>query len=435
MERIIDELASKWLTRVRPDLVGITIPFPGCFYGALRVARQAKCTNPAIRVVAGGGYVNTELRHVNDPRLFDYFDFLTYDDGELPLLQIVKYVAGLIPSEGLIRTKMRLGKAVVLLGGNGPHLRHRERPTPDYRDLPFSRYCPVTETINPMARLWTERRWLKLVLAYGCYWRKCAFCDTSLDYICRYDPADVTTILRWIRALIEQTGETGFHFADEAAPPHLLRRLAEELLRQRIRITWWTNIRFEKAFTPALARLLAASGCIAVTGGIECAQEDLLKTMVKGITLPEAARAMHAFARAGIMVHSYLMYGFPGQTVQQTVDALEVVRQLFQAGCLHSAFWHRFALTVHSRIFAAPARFGIKRIERGSRRLAENEVVFSDGLRVDHAGLGDGLRRAVYNFMHGVGYEEDVRSWFSIRVPPPRLPANSVQLWLESKKA
>ena len=435
IERLIDDITVRWLARVRPGVVGITIPFPGCLYGALRVARQVKRWDSRIRTVAGGGFVNTELRNVKDRRLFDYFDYLTYDDGELPFLQIVKHAAGLVPAAALIRTKALVRGEVVSLGMDGPHLRHRERPTPDYRGLPLSRYCPMVETVNPMARLWTERRWLKLVLAYGCYWHKCAFCDTSLDYICRYDPADVATIVGWIRGLIEQTGETGFHFADEAAPPHLLGRLAEELLRQKIRITWWTNIRFEKAFTPQLARLLASAGCIAVTGGIECAEKDLLAIMTKGVTLPEAARAMNALARAGIMVHSYLMYGFPGQTVQQTVDALELVRQLFREGCLHSAFWHRFALTIHSRIYAEPTRYGVKQIGRRSGRFTENEVPFADGLRVDHVALGEGLRRAVYNYMHGIGIEEDVRSWFPFRVPRPRLAPNTVSRWIHGKES
>jgi hypothetical protein len=73
-----------------------------------------------------------------------------------------------------------------------------------------------------MHRLWTERPWIKLTLAHGCYWHRCAFCDTSLDYIRSYDPADAATIVGWMERAMADTGLCGFHFVDEAAPPALL---------------------------------------------------------------------------------------------------------------------------------------------------------------------------------------------------------------------
>ncbi len=106
----------------------------------------------------------------------------------------------------------------------------------------------------------------------------------------------------------------------------------------------------EKAFTPDLCRELAESGCIAVSGGLEAASDRLLALMNKGVTVAQAARAAKAFADAGILVHAYLMYGFPSQTVPETVDALETVRQLIEEGCLHSGYFHRFACTVHSPV-------------------------------------------------------------------------------------
>ncbi len=425
IDRLLDELTLRLLRRVKPDVIGITIPFPGNVYAAFRIARQAKAWNPGVRIVAGGGYVNTELRSLSDPRVFDDVDFVTYDDGELPLLRAIEHVAGRAGRETLIRTRLRVGRRVVFVDAEAPAIRHRDRPAPRYDGLPLDRYCGMAESVNPMHRLWTERRWMKLALAHGCYWHRCAFCDTGLDYIARYDPADPDTLVRWIADIQRRTGENHFHFVDEAAPPALLCRLADALIRRRLRIRWWTNIRFEEAFTPDVAARLAESGCMAMTGGLECAQRRLLATMDKGVSLSGAARAMHALARAGILVHAYLMYGFPRQTIQETVDALEFVRQLFRAGIVHSAYWHRFALTVHSPVFAHPERFGVRAVAPAGT-FARNEVAFTDGRRTDHARLGTALRRAVYNYMHGAGLDADVRAWFARRAPKPRLPARFV---------
>ncbi len=424
LDRILDSLTLELLEQEQPHVVGITLPFPGNVYAAFRIARCVKEWNPSVRTVAGGGYVNTELRDLSDHRVFDYFDYLTYDDGELPLLRIIEHAAG-GDASAFVRTRLRQGREVVLVDTPGIELRHRDRPAPCYDGLPLNRYCAVTESVNPMHRLWTEKRWMKFTLAHGCYWHRCAFCDTSLDYIARYDPADVDTVVRWICEVQQRTGETHFHFVDEAAPPALLQRLAEALIRDRIEIQWWTNVRFEPSFSPVVAELLARSGCIALSGGLECAQEHLIAAMDKGVRLPEAARAMRALAEAGILVHVYLMYGFPRQTAQETVDALEFVRQLFLNQCLRSAYWHRFALTVHSPIFAAPARFGI-RAAAPAGTFARNEVPFTDGRRADHAMLGGGLSRATYNYMHGVGVDEDVRAWFDGHIPRPRLSGTCV---------
>jgi hypothetical protein len=80
-----------------------------------------------------------------------------------------------------------------------------------------------SEVVNPMHRLWSDGRWNKLTMAHGCYWGKCTFCDISLDYIKVYEPVAANLLCDRIEELIEKTGQTGFHFVDEAAPPALMR--------------------------------------------------------------------------------------------------------------------------------------------------------------------------------------------------------------------
>jgi hypothetical protein len=268
-------------------------------------------------------------------------------------------------------------------------------------------------------------------VAHGCYWKKCSFCDESLDYIARYEGAEASVLADRIEAIVQETGQTGFHFVDEAAPPKALKALATELLRRELRISWWGNVRFEKTFTPELCELLAESGCIAISGGLEVASDRLLKLMNKGVSVAQVARVTRAFAEAGVMVHAYLMYGFPTQTVQDTVDALEYVRQLFENGCIHSGFFHRFACTVHSPVGLDPAAFGITLKPLAEGGFARNDVGFIDPTGTDHDALGRALKKAIYNFMHGNLVEADVRSWFDVRVPKPTVPKQFIRRALE----
>jgi hypothetical protein len=156
---------------------------------------------------------------------------------------------------------------------------------------------------------------------------------------------------------------------------------------------------------------------VAVSGGLEVASDRLLTLMEKGVTVEQVARVTRAFTDAGIMVHAYLMYGFPTQTVQETVDALERVRQLFEAGCIQSAYWHRFAATAHAPIGLRPERYGITLRPLPEITFAHNDLEFDDPVGADHDFLGAGLRKALYNYMHGLGLDADVRTWFDTRPP------------------
>jgi len=416
----IDGLAEAAFTTHRPRLVGFTVPFPGAVYGAFRIARRMKALDPTIATVLGGGYVNTELRELGEPRVFDTFDYVTFDDGEIPLLRIVESLARPEAPASLVRTRTcQDGRVILSNDSTAPRLRHRERPAPDFSELAKAGYIAMAESPNPMHRLWTERPWIKLTLAHGCYWHRCAFCDTSLDYIRSYDPADAETVVGWMERAMADTGLSGFHFVDEAAPPALLGRMSRLILDRGLRVEWWGNIRFEEKFDDELAQLMARAGCLAMSGGLECAHDRLLALMDKGITTAQSAGAMGALAGAGILVHAYLMYGYPTQTVQETVDALEFVRGLFASGAVHSAFWHQFALTAHSPAFRDQSKLRLRILDPREGAFSRNEIPFDEPGRPNPASFGDGLRRAVYNFMHGVGLDNDVRSWFDFPVPRP----------------
>jgi Radical SAM superfamily len=428
IDLILEEVLERSLKEIVPDLVGITVPFPGNLYGALRAAAFIRRRLPRTKIILGGGYVNTELRELAEPRLFDYVDYVTLDAGEVPLLAILEAFRSSDREAPLCRTFLRRDGRVVYRNTTPEQtVPFAETGTPTYRGLPLRRYISVLEMLNPMHRLWSDGRWNKLTVAHGCYWKKCAFCDVGLDYIRRYEPAAATLLADRIDALIEETGESGFHFVDEAAPPSRLADLALELLDRGRVITWWGNIRFEESFFPDLCRLLAASGCIAVTGGMEVASDRLLALMEKGIDVARVARVADAFTRAGIMVHAYLMYGFPTETDRETIESLERVRQFFEAGLLQSAFWHRFTATRHSPVGLNPGAYGITIAGPARGPFANNDLTHIDPAGIHPERFGPGLAKAIYNYMHGKLLDADVRSFFDFQLPRPAVPKNFIR--------
>jgi len=428
-------LTLEALARHAPTMVLLSVPFPGAVYAAFRIAQTIKAHDPGIITVLGGGFVNTELRELKDPRVFDYFDYVTLDAGERPLLALLEHVQGKRSRQRLVRTFLRDAEsgAVRYINMVEPDISFAEVGTPTWDGLPLDCYLSLLDMLNPMHRLWSDGRWNKLTVAHGCYWKKCSFCDVSLDYIGRYEGASAKVLADRIDAIVRETGQTGFHFVDEAAPPKSLKALATELIERNTGISWWGNIRFEKTFSPELCELLADSGCIAVSGGLEVASDRLLKLMKKGVSVEQVARVTRAFTDAGILVHAYLMYGFPTQTVQDTVDALEYVRQLFENGCIQSGFFHRFACTVHSPVGKNPEEYGVTLEPLPPISFATNDVGFHDPTGVDHDALGKALKKAIYNYMHGIGLDEDVRVWFPFKVPRTTVARDRIERALRQR--
>ncbi|MGL5773211.1 MAG: B12-binding domain-containing radical SAM protein [Bacteroidales bacterium] len=424
------EAVKEDFEKISPEIVLLTVPFPGNLYSGLRIAQWVKQHAPQTKIIMGGGFPNTELRSLSEPRLFELIDYVVLDDAEDSLLPLLSFIENELPVEHLVRTfNLDSYKNQVVYQNNKSQqpCSQQEVGTPDYSDLPLDKYISVIERLNPMHKLWSDGRWNKLTLAHGCYWGKCSFCDGSLDYIGRYAPNKVADLVDRIEKIVRQTGEIGFHFVDEAAPPALLKALSEELLRRNVRIVWWGNVRFEKSFTAELCDLMKEAGCIAVSGGLEVASERILKLINKGVNLEQVAQVTRNFTEAGILVHAYLMYGFPTQTEQETIDSLEVVRQLFEAGLVQSGFWHRFALTAHSPVGLDPDKFNIRITEPEFKGFARNDLQFEDPTGGNHDKFGEGLRISLYNYMNGTGFDLPLNKWFEAKVPRTTLPPNYIQ--------
>ena len=400
MDRPLERHLKAVMDEVRPSVVGVTCPFPGTLVGAFKIARWVKRHCPGVRLVLGGGYVSTELREMSDRRPYRYFDDFILDEGYAPMAKI-------------------LDPGTKISADNVPAF-----VKPSYRGIDMDEYFDVVETDNFVTNLWNSGRWRRLIMARGCYWRKCAFCDVKLPYIGCFRMPKAAEIVD----AMQELGD-GFHFVDEAMPPALVEDVCREILRRKFKCEWWGNIRFDNAFTPELVRLMAKAGCIAVTGGLECADDRLLKLMNKGITCASAKRVLKRFRSAGIAVHAYLMYAFPSQTEEEALGALDFVRGLFAENLVQSAFWHRFALTIHSPVAKDPAAFGITVREpprpparpRGAGVFARNELMFDEPGAPDWDRIGNVLRVAMYNFSRGCGLDRPAAYWKrKVRSKPQR---------------
>ena len=420
----------------------VSVPFPGTFAAAMFICKQLKSTfGKNALITLGGGYVNTALRSVNQAELAAYIDCFSYDRGYSFYTELLANglpAAAAYQTESVFGEEVAQGKAnqtkTCSTSKNRQELLEIENfmtknVAPDYNDIDFAKYPRLADDINPMHRIWSDGAWLKAYLAHGCYWHRCLFCDTKLDYVNCYKPVNIKSLYSSLLEQAKKSGVYGVHFVDEAAPPKMLEDFAA--LNKDKPLTFWGNIRFEKAFSRDLADILAKGGLIGVSGGIEMACGEGLSNINKGIDIKTLVFSLAAFKEAGILTHAYMIYGYYNETPQMLIDSAETLRQLFKAGLLDSSFFHKFTLTKHSTLFA----------EWEAGKHPDLHPIFPKNSFTDYElhfkgeekseKYGTPLSLAVNAWMHRKSLDKPVEKWFNFPMPKPTVQKNFVEKALE----
>lgn len=432
----------------KPDslLICISIPFAGTFLPALYTARYVKeKLGSSAFVCIGGGFVNTELREARDPALAKYIDAISYDRGYGSYHALLEACHASLDASHAEHTDCHaeLGSASPLyklrlfttqpdgtvnvtepLWQSSDFEKFENEITakiiPDYSDIDFKKYPRMCDDANAMHRIWTDGAWIKAYLAHGCYWHRCAFCDTSLDYVCGYKPTDIEPLYNGLLTTAREKGVYGIHFVDEALPPVALKKFALLNARAGNPLYFWGNVRFEKTFTKDLAAFLSYCGLGGVSAGIESATGTGLESINKGTDIASITRACCAFKEAGILVHAYMIYGLWNDTPQTIIDSMETLRQFFEAGLLDSAFWHKFVLTRNSTVYNQWKKAGTLDLvssEEASSAFARNNLHFKGEEKFNK--FGAPLETSLNCWMHGDRLDQHVQKWFDFQVPKP----------------
>lgn len=461
LKPVIEEILSQY--KNDQNLFCISVPFPGCFTAACFLAKTIKTFFSGNCVISfGGGYINTELREIRDSRIFDFCDFISFDKGYGTYSYLIQNLKKENLSDESFSVKNSLQKifdgkeiygasyfsgkekkVIKPLSDKNENYKNYfliehsliKEITPDYSDIDFTKYPRLADDVNPMHRIWNDGAWIKAYLAHGCYWHRCAFCDTTLDYVKDYCLSDTEKLYDSLYCTAEKTGVHGIHFVDEACPPKSLIQFALKNLsdKNKIPLTFWGNIRFEKSFTRDSADLLSHGGLTAVSAGIEIATGQGLDSVNKGTDIKNIIHACCAFKEAGILIHSYMIFGFWNQSEQDLIDSMETLRQMFKAGLLDSAFWHKFTLTKHSTVYREWLEGKHKDLiplEQNKNQFAENEVRFKGEEKSEKYSAP--LNAALDLWMHGKNLSKPVTSFFAFKMPRPSIAPDFVESLIQS---
>ena len=468
-----------------PDMICISVPFAGTFLPALYTASfiKKKYQNK-IFVVMGGGFVNTQLRETAETGFSKFIDAFSFDRGYGSYIELKKHFVKIKNHEIFRQNRDLLQNCeqpnnqdcAQLNNANCAQLNNQDfgQPNtencgqfyklqllyenktilplwkdkkisqieneltativPDFNDIDFSVYPRVCDDLNPMHRIWNDGSWIKAYLAHGCYWHKCAFCDTQLDYVCGYKIVQTEKLFLKLLETADLKKVYGIHFVDEALPPKALKKFALLNVQNGKKLYFWGNVRFEKTFTKDFAAFLSYCGFGGASAGLEVATENGLKTINKGTDISSIISACAAFKEAGILVHAYMIYGFWNDTPQSIINSMETLRQFFEAGLLDSAFWHKFVLTKNSQVFYEWQN-GLHKdlipIQNQNKKsiFADMNMHFKGEQNFDKYSIP--LENALNSWMHGRNLQTKVQKWFDFQVPSPTIPKNFVETQIQ----
>lgn len=274
--RVIQRLRS---TKAR--CLGISIQYLSQALPAMALAGAAKQAAPEVKIVAGGALVTSWAKLGRLPRLNPWVDMLIPGGDLSPLAQILALE---------------------------PQSLNLDQPFPEFRGFPWEYYLSPQRVVPTFTSL-------------GCYWGRCSFCPEadegkSLRFV---NPGAIRDRLG---KTVRETGAEWVHITDNAIPPKSLASLAKSDVPGQ----WFGFARFEPVLCGReLARDLYRSGCRMLQLGLESGSTRILERLGKGIDLHTVSRVLANLHGAGIATYVYVLFGIPGETLEDAKKTLEFV--------------------------------------------------------------------------------------------------------------
>ncbi len=286
-----------------PDLIGISIVNRQQLLPGLTLAR---CLRARGLFVVLGGTVFTKFvsQLARLPAFFEHFaDGVIVYEGETAILELASQLASGHNFSGVPNYLFSQGGRVHL---GRTHVEDvDELPTPDFEGLPLQDYL-APETVLP------------ILVGKGCYFNECKFCDIPfINHISKkpYRVRSPQKIVHDILKLNESFKCRHFEITDEALPPRLLEKLADELKPFGDRQFSFTGYaRLELGFTKSVCGKLAKMGMRKLYFGLESGDQKTLDHMKKGIRLEDVRPVLTHCRDAGILFHIFSIVGFPEET-------------------------------------------------------------------------------------------------------------------------
>jgi hypothetical protein len=326
------------LSKEKPDLVGISIVFPGQIQPAYSLAYMLRRYLPGIYLTAGGPAVTQLFLRLSDNQVKNAiapFDSAVLFEGEAALLNLISDLEAGRRPQGMIP-----GERCRDLG---------TLPPPDFDGLHMDKYFSP----EPVLPYDTTR---------GCYWGKCAFCHYGLAEAgtAPYRQRPVRDVVSQLQEISSRNKCRLFYFSQDTMSPKYAVQIARAFTDTKVSWKWASDMRPEAALSPEICRRLHDGGALAFSLGVESGSRRILSLINKGVSIEDMRSAIRNLSGSGIAAECMTFNGFPGETGREALATIQFIESLREHISLFIC--GQFDLVPGSRIARYPGEYGISDI-------------------------------------------------------------------------
>jgi anaerobic magnesium-protoporphyrin IX monomethyl ester cyclase len=382
-----------------------------CF--AYEIADLIKAIYPKSKVIFGGVIATPLHKEIaSHPAI----DFVVYGRGEYALTHLLNAILGEedLTEVGHLCHTLPCGQVVA-----------NEKTYPWMRpdQLPF----PKVDLFPSDTGL--DLRYIRQVYALGCPY-KCQMCTIqTIGRAPQYFP--IERVLAEIHAYREHYGtHHNIYFGDETFTLNRDRTIAIcNALEREGDVSYDCQTRLNLVSDGGLLESMERSGCRWVEIGIEAVNQKTQDTFKQRTTLKSLVETLRRVRDAGLPVCSFLVNGFPDQTVDDMRRSIDIIGRLVEDGYLQASYLFGLVPYPGSGIYDQPERYGMT-IKHKNYKLYHEDMepvyhthyadseqiyeVFLYGLRV----LGDAMGMTPYfgNLHQGAEIEQFGSFWHQSHV-------------------
>lgn len=307
------EILASYITEHQINVVGVG-GLSGEYTDISRMAQFVKRINKEILVVVGGGIMTA------DPEItmkaIPEVDFGIIGEGELTMTELLISLSTRNNVEQVDGLIIRKNKKLLMTHKRTEILDIDSLPFPDYEGFKYGEYLRDNPDMSDEGKKYSQ---VSVIGGRSCKYN-CTFCFHPSGTTYRQRSLD--SIFAEIDYLVEHYDISYIALREELFATDN-RRVADFCERmEKYDFDWSIQLRID-SINKELVDLLKGTRCRYVFVGVESANNEVLKSMRKGITLEQIEKALDMLSDAGLNSRSGVIFGDTVETYETAMFTLD----------------------------------------------------------------------------------------------------------------
>lgn len=372
----LDKLEDR-IRRIKPDVIGISVPFSVSQPIALQIASRIKGLDKDIPVIFGGSHPSARPTETLSN---ENVDFVVVGEGEFTTFELIRYLESGSDFSSVRGIAYRKG-GVPNMTAERPLIRDLDSlPFPARHLLPMKNYFEAARSGRGVRRSYTfSERWASMITSRGCPYR-CVFCSIHTTMGRSFRPRSAENVIEEIEDLVRLFGIRHINLEDDnmTLDRKRFQAICDLIIERDLDITWSApnGIRAD-TLDEEMVEKMQMSGCKRVFVAPESGVQSVVTNIIgKGLDLGKVERAVILLKRHSIIVDGSFVIGFVGESKDDIFQTIRFAKKLKRLG-MQDAGIHIATPYYGTKLYADALRKGYLRKDLDDSMMSTYEPLIS----------------------------------------------------------